>query len=107
MTLKIQPAPPEEQAFAAQVNKVLHGSGAAVHPYLLVDTETGRVQEYRLTCQCGSKRHTISADGPFHYDPAEDVIKRVREWMAAAGAGERWTTDLERADGATPQEQAY
>lgn len=98
MALKIQPASPEEHAFAAQVNKRLAGD-AFMHPFCMFNTETGTIVDYRLTFQCGRKRHTIMADSPFHYDPIEDVVKRVREWMGHIGQGERWTTDLERADG--------
>lgn len=97
MPLKIHPASPEEHAFASQVNKRLAGD-AAVHAFCLVNTEN-ETRHYGLTFQCGSKRHTITADGPFHYDPVEDVVKRVREWMAGSSAGDRWSTDPKYAEG--------
>jgi hypothetical protein len=97
MTLKIAPATPEEYAFAQAVNQKLVGTGASVHAFTMIDSESGR-QSYRLTLQCGSKRTTLSADAPFHYDPPEDVVAKVKEWIDSASVGERWTTDLERAD---------
>lgn len=99
MSLKIQPASPEEHAFAAKVNKSLAGVGAAVHAFSMFNTETGAIQDYRLTFQCGAKRKTIMADGPFHHDPPEDVVKRVREWIAGNGATDRWSTDPKYAEG--------
>jgi hypothetical protein len=97
MTLKIAPATPEEYAFAQAVNQQLTGTGASVHAFTQVDSDK-QPKSYGLTFQCGSKRTTITADAPFCYDAPEDVVVRVKQWLAAAAAGERWTTDIERAD---------
>jgi hypothetical protein len=101
MTEKIASATPEEYVFAREVNRRLAGTGASVHPFTMIDSESAR-QSYRLTLQCGGKRTTLSADAPFHYDPPEDVVAKVKEWIDSASAGERWMTDLERADGDAP-----
>lgn len=98
MALKIAPATPEEYVFAQEVNKKLAAVGASVHAFTRVDSETD-AKSYGLTFQAGSKRTTITADTPFCYDAPEDVVVRVKQWLAAASQGERWTTDLERADG--------
>jgi hypothetical protein len=97
MTAKMQSATPEEYVFAQEVNRRLVGTGASVHPFCMLDPET-QARTYHMTMAAGSRRHTILADSPFHYDPPEDVVRRVHQWLAAAGAGERWTTDPEKAD---------
>jgi hypothetical protein len=99
MTLKIAPPSPEEHAFACQVNDRLVGTGARVVSFTLVNPKN-QARTYHLTVQAGSKRTVLTADAPFHYDPPEDVVAKVKEWIGSASAGERWTTDLERADGA-------
>jgi hypothetical protein len=98
MALKIGPASPEEHAFACQVNDRLVTIGAKVLPFEMVNSENGE-RHYHLTFQCGSKRTVVTADTPFHYDSVDDVVRQVQQWLATAGAGERWTTDLEKADG--------
>jgi hypothetical protein len=97
MTLKIAPATAEEYTFAQEVNRKLASTGASVHAFTRVDTEN-KTACYGLIFQCGSKRETITADTPFCYDPPDDVVARVQRWMAGVTAGDRWTTDLERAD---------
>jgi hypothetical protein len=97
VTLKIAAASPEEHRFAAVVNARLTDTGARVLPFEMVNAENG-ARTYHLTLQYGAKRTVITADSPFHYDPPEDVTRRVREWMASAAQASRWTTDLEAAD---------
>jgi hypothetical protein len=96
MPLKIAPASPEEHAFAAEVNKRLP-DGAKINAFELVEAESER-RFYGLTFQYGSRRTTMQADSPFHLDPPEDVIKRVRDWIAGLSAANRWSTDLKYAD---------
>lgn len=98
MTLKIAAATPEEYAFAQAVNQRLVGTGASVHAFTREDSET-QAKTYGLTLQYGGKRTTLTAESPFHYDSPDDVVVRVKQWLAATSQGERWTTDLERADG--------
>lgn len=97
MTLKIAPATAEEYAFAQAVNQRLVGTGASVHAFTQVDSDK-QPKSYGLTLQFGGKRTTLTADAPFHYDAPEDVVVRVKQWIAGAGQSDRWTTDLERAD---------
>jgi hypothetical protein len=96
--LKIAPASPEEYVFAVEVNRRLAGTGASVVAFTQVDSDK-QPKSYGLTFQCGSKRHTITADAPFCYDAPDDVVRRVQQWMAQVGNADRWTTDLEKADG--------
>jgi hypothetical protein len=95
VTGKIAPASAEEYTFAQEVNRLLVGTGASVHAFTRV-TDDG-AKSYALIFQCGGRRTERTADAPFHYDPPEEVVRTVREWMAGAG-GDRWTTDLEAAD---------
>jgi len=97
MALKIQPASPEEHAFAAEVNKRL--TEAKVIPFAMADPANPETPPtYHLTVQLGSKRTTLTADAPFHLDSPEDVIKRVNEWSVSLRASNRWSTDLKYAD---------
>jgi hypothetical protein len=98
MTLKIAPASPEEYVFAQECNRLLTGTGASVHAFTQVDGDK-QPAGYGLVMQCGGKRETITADTPFSYDPPEDVVRRVKQWVASAGQADRWTTDLEKTDG--------
>ena len=90
MPTKIQPADAEEHVFVALVNKKLGGL-ATVSAFSTLDTESGE-RRHGLVLSCGSKRHTVMADTPFHYDPADDVVARVKHWLSGAGR-ERYTTD--------------
>jgi hypothetical protein len=99
--LKIASATAEEYIFAQDCNRALAGAGASVHPFCMVEhhDDGHETRSYRLTMQCGGKRSTLQADSPFHYDPPDDVVRRVKEWIAGACHSGRWTTDLEKADG--------
>ena len=97
MPLKIQAASPEEHAFAAEVNKRLASTGARVNAFTTVDTETEE-KSYRLTFQYGSKRTTIAANGPFHYDSPDDVVDRVKRWLASSGSNNLYSPDLKYAE---------
>lgn len=90
MPLKIEPASAEEQAFAADVNRKLVNSGARVSVFSLLNIET-QVRQYGVVFQLGSKRKTITADAPFHYDSPDDVISRVYAWIK--GGAELYTPD--------------
>jgi hypothetical protein len=94
---KIAPASPDEYIFADEANRKLAAIGARIVAFTMADPESGS-QTWHLTFQCGAKRQTIMADSPFHHDPVEDVIKRVQEWVAGAGAGERYSTDPKYAE---------
>ena len=94
---KHQPAQPEEYAFAVEVNRQLAGQGAAVVAFMQHDPATDRYQ-YALTFQCGSRRHTITSETPFHYDSVDDLVKRVEQWIAGIRTTIRWTTSLEDAE---------
>jgi hypothetical protein len=98
VALKIAPATAEEYTFAQEVNRKLASTGASVHAFTRVNTEDD-TRTYGLILQCGAKRETITADTPFCYDPPDDVVARMQRWMAGVTAGDRWTTDLEKADG--------
>ena len=95
--MKTQPAQPEEYAFAAEVNAQLNGQGAAVIPFMQYMAADDRYH-YALTFQCGSRRHTITSDTPFHYDSVDDVVKRVEQWITGTRMSNRWTTSLEDAE---------
>jgi hypothetical protein len=97
VSLKIQPASREEHAFAERVNGLLADTGARVTAFSLLNTET-EVRGYGLTFSCGTKRTTINADSPFHYDPPQDVVKRVREWLAKGAHADRWSTAVKYAE---------
>jgi hypothetical protein len=94
--MKIAAATPEEYALAQEANRLLASVGASVHAFAMHDPEIGS-HSYRLTFQCGQKRTTVSSETPFHLDAPEDIVRQVQQWIASGG-GERWTTDLERAD---------
>jgi hypothetical protein len=92
MPLKIQAASPEEHAFAAKVNKRLAGTGAKINAFSLLNSET-QESTYHLTFQYGPKRHTIQADAPFHTDSVDDVVDRVKRWLASSGSNNLYSPD--------------
>jgi len=102
MPLKIQPASPDEHAFAAKVNEGLRDIGASISAYSLVDIgpegPTSAIRLHGLVFSCGGRRHSMQADSPFHYDPPEDVIQRVRDWVASRSHADRWSTDVKYAE---------
>jgi len=97
MPLKIQAASPEEHAFAAEVNKRLNGTGAKVNAFTRMETETQAIS-YGLTFQYGPKRYTITSDGPFHSDSPQDVVDRVKRWLAGSNANNLYSPDLKYAE---------
>ena len=97
MPLKIQAASPEEHAFAAEVNKRLASSGARISAFSLLNTET-ETRSYGLVFTYGPKRHTITADSAFHYDSPDDVMDRVKRWLASSGSNNLYSPDLKYAE---------
>ena len=89
---KIEAASQEEHDFAAKVNLALEQAGgrASVSPFCRLDEDT-QARMYGLVFSCGSKRHTITADAPFHYDSPDDVVARVKQWIATAGGRELYS----------------
>lgn len=85
--LKASPPTPEEMAFCAEVNRRL--AAGKVSAYSMMDAES-QARTYGLVFSLGSKRKTLQSDQPFHYDPPDDVIKRVREWTASVMQANRW-----------------
>src|SRR5258706_11059485 len=97
MPLKIEAASPEEHAIGAEVNKRLAYNGAKVNAFSLLNTET-QESTYHLTFQYGPKRHTIQADAPFHTDSVDDVVDRVKRWLASSGTNNLYSPDLKYAE---------
>lgn len=87
----IAPASHEEHEFAAKVNLALK-EAASVSPFCRLEGDPP-VTTYGLVFSCGSKRHTITSDVPFHIDPVEDVVERVQAWLAKGGAGQLYSPD--------------
>ena len=92
MPLKIQAASPEEHAFAAEVNKRLASTGARISAFSLLDAET-QTRTYGLVFTYGPKRETISDPTPFHYDSPDDVVDRVKRWLASSGTNNLYSPD--------------
>jgi len=90
---KIEPASPEEMAFAVEANKLLADIGAKISVFTMLDQEDG-TRAYNVTFQCGSKRHSITSEAPFHYDPPADVAERVKQWIAGVRTERRWSTEI-------------
>jgi hypothetical protein len=100
MPLKIQAASPEEHAFAAEVNKRLASArcaGARISAFSLLNTET-QTRTYGLVFTYGPKRETISDPTPFHYDSPDDVVDRVKRWLASSGSNNLYSPDLKYAE---------
>ncbi len=97
MPLKIQAASPEEHAFAAEVNKRLAGTGARISAFSLLDIET-KADSWGLVFTYGPKRHTITADAPFHYDSADEIVEKVKRWLASSGSNNLYSPDLKYAE---------
>ena len=92
MPLKIQAASPEEHAFAAEVNKRLASTGARISAFSLYDIQTDTAS-YGLVFTYGPKRHTITSDIAFHHDPPDDVVDRVKRWLASSGTNNLYSPD--------------
>jgi hypothetical protein len=73
MAAKTQPASAEESAFVVELNKHLSPYGAAAGGFTSFDDRTLR-ESYGLVFSRGSKRHTLTSDMPFSYDPPREVI---------------------------------
>lgn len=97
MVTKVQTASAEEYVFTQEVNKALEGSGARVNAFTMVDQESGATR-HGLTFQFGPKRHTITSDAPFHYDPPSDIVERVRRWLSSSGTNNLYSPDTKYAD---------
>jgi hypothetical protein len=97
MPLKIQAASAEEHAFAAEANKRLATTGARIAAFSLVNNET-ETRSYGLVFTYGPKRHTITADAPFHYDSPDEIVDRVKRWLATSGGNDLYSPDLKYAE---------
>jgi hypothetical protein len=97
MPLKIQAASPEEHAFAAEVNKHLSDTGARISAYSIVNTDLGTIS-YGLVFTYGPRRRTITSDAPFHYDSADEIVDRVKRWLASSGTNNLYSPDLKYAE---------
>jgi hypothetical protein len=94
--VKIEAASAEEHAFAATVNREMK-EAATVSPFTQVDEATD-TRTYCLVFSCGSKRHTITSDAPFHYDSPDEVVKRVQAWVANRGGQQLYSPDMKYAE---------
>lgn len=90
--LKFKFPSPEELKFTGHVNALLMEHGAKVSAYECQHPDDHCT--YHLTFECGSKRKTIHSDTPFHYDPPEAVVQRVKDWIAGVRLTNRWTTEV-------------
>jgi hypothetical protein len=97
MPLKIQAASPEEHAFAAEVNKRLATTGAKVNAFTVLN-EDRLSHVYGLVFTYGPKRHTITADAPFHYDSPDEIVEKVKRWLASSGGNDLYSPDLKYAE---------
>lgn len=81
----------EEKEFCSQVNALLRDYGAKVSAF---ERENADHSTYYLMFECGSKRRTIHSDQPWHYDPPQEVVAQVLDWIHGARQAARWTTEL-------------
>ena len=92
MALKFKFPSPEELTFTGHVNALLLDCGAKVTAYEVQHPDDHVT--YHMTFECVGKRRTIHSDVPFHYDPPEAVMQRVKDWIAGVRLTNRWTTEV-------------
>lgn len=89
--LKLEKPSPEELAFAEAVNATFDRvDGCSVTPMAWNDDGS---KQYGMVFSHGSRRRILRQDAPFHYDPVDEMVARVRRWVTGIAQRERYTTD--------------
>lgn len=92
MALKIRFPSDEDKQFCEDCNGLLKNHGARVSAYEILHPDDSVT--YHLTFECGSKRKSISSSTPWYYEPPNEVVQKVLDWIHGARQAARWTTEL-------------